>query len=523
MLQDLRIDPGANDSQNAKTETFLSNQSSTLLPELVAARRPRTSKSARPVLRELPPIQTGPTLDVFRSVLTSIDLDHCEENGENAFYVCDLAYVFRQFRRWQQVLGPRVEPFFAVKCNPDIHVLRLLAKLGTGFDCASHAEIELALSLGVPSSRIIYANPCKAASFVRHAHSAGVEMMTFDNADELQKVAKHHPSAKMVLRILTDDSGSLCRLGEKFGAPLEGVRGLLEKAHELGVEVIGVAFHVGSGCSNPSLYRDAVSRAKWTFQVAHEVGFQMNLLDVGGGFGDENFDTLAHGLLEGLDQHFPVGCGVRVIAEPGRYFVTKAFELATNIIARRQASVSAEDICAELDSRTELEEVPVTMYYINDGVYGAFNCIIFDHQVVQPQVLTLGGLFHGDGFTESGYPPGLMTPALSDHGMDSSTDSLELLDRLPISSLYANSPTTFLASDMETCKIFGPSCDSIDLVCPKAILPVKHLQVGDWLRWSNMGAYTICAASQFNGFKISEVKYTIGDSSVEQELKQLLQ
>ena len=473
----------------------------------------------------LPPIHSNPTINVFRSILTGIDTTKCEENGENAFYVCDLAYVYRQYLRWQDALGDRVEPFFAVKCNPDQVVLKLLAQLGTGFDCASHAEIEMVLKLGVDSSRIIYANPCKAGSFVRHAHAKGVQMMTFDNQDELEKVAKFHPTAQMVLRILTDDSGSLCRLGEKFGAPLENVRILLERAKELNVTVIGVAFHVGSGCSNPQLYTDAVGRAKWTFELAHELGFCLDFLDVGGGFGDDNFDLLAEGLLAGLDKYYPVGCGVRVIAEPGRYFVTRAFELATNIIARRKAptppppAVRADGSSDDLAVKDQ-QDSPVTMYYINDGVYGAFNCIIFDHQVVEPKVLTLGGVFYGDGFTEMGYPAGPMTPSTSEHEMDCSTDSLGSLS--VSSALFDRRVAPFLVDELESCKIFGPSCDSIDLVSPATLLPVNRLLVGDWLRWPNMGAYTICAASQFNGFKISQVVYTIGDPSVDLKVRQIL-
>ena len=100
--------------------------------------------------------------------------------------------------------------------------------------------------------------------------------------------------------------------------------------------------------------------------------------------------------------------------------------------------------------------------YINDGVYGAFNCIMFDHQTVNPYVLSLGGSFH--------VPP--------------------------------NEPQS-------TSSVWGPTCDSIDLICASAMLP-DALQVGDWLAFDNMGAYTICAASQFNGFETSRVVYTTG-------------
>ena len=67
----------------------------------------------------------------------------------------------------------------------------------------------------------------------------------------------------------------------------------------------------------------------------------------------------------------------------------------------------------------------------------------------------------------------------------------------------ADSGPTHLSS------VWGPTCDSIDCVSPKTTLPVK-LQVGDWLGFDNMGAYTVCAASQFDGFELSNVIYTTG-------------
>ena len=51
-------------------------------------------------------------------------------------------------------------------------MLAMLAAQGTGFDCASAAEIDLVMGLGVPASRIIYAHPCKPMSHIRHAAQA---------------------------------------------------------------------------------------------------------------------------------------------------------------------------------------------------------------------------------------------------------------------------------------------------------------------------------------------------------------
>jgi ornithine decarboxylase len=224
----------------------------------------------------------------------------------------------------------------AIKCNPDPYVLRLLAALGAGFDCASNGEIAKVLALGgVEPSRILFANPCKATSFIRSAARMGVDKMTFDNEDELYKIARAHPGAQLIVRILADDSKSVCRFGVKFGAPLEVVPRLLTKARELHLDVIGVSFHVGSGCYDPTIYEDAVRRARDTFDMGSQIGYQFSLLDVGGGFEDGRLETAASVLTRAIQHYFPDRTGIKVIAEPGRYYVSRAFSLATNIIARR--------------------------------------------------------------------------------------------------------------------------------------------------------------------------------------------
>jgi ornithine decarboxylase len=163
----------------------------------------------------------------------------------------------------------------------------------------------------------------------------GVYTMTFDNVDELYKVARISPAAKLVLRILTDDSKSLCRLGLKFGAPLITVPGLLAKAKDLGLDVIGISFHVGSGCYDPSAFADAVRWARSAFDMGFAAGYNFTVLDVGGGFEDTTFEATAGVLRDAINLYFPDRARLRIIAEPGRFFVSRAFSLAANIIARR--------------------------------------------------------------------------------------------------------------------------------------------------------------------------------------------
>lgn len=83
-----------------------------------------------------------------------------------------------------------------VKCNDDTEVLKTLASVGCSFDCASAGEIAKILSLNVAPDRIIFANTTKPARHVEFARQNGVNLLTFDNEDEVQKILEVHPSAE---------------------------------------------------------------------------------------------------------------------------------------------------------------------------------------------------------------------------------------------------------------------------------------------------------------------------------------
>jgi len=359
-----------------------------------------------------------------------------------AFYIINLNTVVKKYEEWVQYL-PRVKPFFAMKCNPNIAIMRTLAHLGANFDCASKTEIQTVLGCGYSPQRIIYANPCKMVSHIEYAKASGVEMMTFDNSHELIKIAQTYPKAKLVLRIITDDSHSICRFSTKFGAPLNVCGNLLAQAKELGLNVMGISFHVGSGCMNVESFQAAIRNAHLVFQQAQEMGFEMSLLDLGGGWpgtGYEGiiFSDIADAIRPLIDELFP--SNVEIIAEPGRYFVAESHTLAVNIFAKRSMDTEGEKSF---------------LYYVNDGVYQSFNCIYFDHYSPKPLVLN----------------------------------------------------TTNENTKLYRSTIFGPTCDSMDCVNKDTLIP--ELEVGDWLYFRNMGAYSVAAASPFNGFKSCPTQFYI--------------
>jgi len=184
---------------------------------------------------------------------------------EEAFYIVDLSMVIKQYKQWVSLL-PRVKPYYAIKCNSNPAIVRTLGSLGVNFDCASKAEIQQILGSGYSASRIIYANPTKMKGHINYAKSVGVDLMTFDNSHELHKIAESFPAAKLVLRIITDDSHSICKFSTKFGAPLSVTKNLLTEAKQLGLNVVGVSFHVGSGCMSTESFAAAIKSAHHVFQ-----------------------------------------------------------------------------------------------------------------------------------------------------------------------------------------------------------------------------------------------------------------
>lgn len=401
--------------------------------------------------------------DALSSEVENIDHDLCEAGEEDSFFVADLGEVARSYRLWTENL-PMVQAHYAVKCNTDKTVVKLLGHLGANFDCASKQEIDIVLGLGFDADRIVYANPCKTNSFIRHARSNHVNLTTVDNVQELYKLKKFHPDCNVLIRIVTDDESAQCQLSTKFGCSVEtAINDLLSTSKELGINIVGVAFHVGSGAKDFTSIMKAVKDSREIFDAADAFDFKMNILDIGGGFERESFEESAAMVRKSLSLFFPdsftAAKGIQFIAEPGRFMVANAFTLATHVIARRDLGSNAQGMEA--------------MLYINDGVYGNLNCILFDHQHPTAQVLKHAGkVLYG---------------------------SEDACENLSSKKYYSFS-------------IWGPTCDGLDCVLSKVLL-ASNIQVGDWLYFGNLGAYTSAATTTFNGLGGSaRVKYVASES-----------
>ncbi|KAH8396558.1 hypothetical protein KR215_000492 [Drosophila sulfurigaster] len=377
----------------------------------------------------------------IRQVVDEAHLEDCDE----ALNICDLSSVERKFQLWQQHL-PRIKPYYAVKCNDNPIIVQTLATLGAGFDCASKNELKLVLNCNVEPERIIFANPCRPVSHLDYAREQHVLKGTVDNEFEVYKLHKHNPNSNLIVRFKCEAKAAQCPLGDKFGCDADiDASALMLLAKALDLSVTGTSFHVGSGCSEFEAYERAIKKAKNIFKFGELLGYDLKLLDIGGGFpgsDDEQFGKASYiaGIVnKAVEKHFPDE-RIEIIAEPGRFFVAAAYTLVCKIHAKREVRNAA----GKLDT---------VMYYLNDGVYGSFNCILYDHQVVT-----------------------------AEHYLDDA-ENLPMFKSL----------------------IWGPSCDALDKISEDLRLP--NLNRGDLIGFPNMGAYTVPIASAFNGFPLPKTLY----------------
>ncbi|GMM30994.1 ornithine decarboxylase [Martiniozyma asiatica (nom. inval.)] len=373
------------------------------------------------------------------------------ENDVSPIYLVSKSKLEKQLNLWKTEL-PMIDPFYAVKCNPTPAFVNMLLENGVGFDCASLGEISNVLSIAdntadFVKNKIIYANPIKQMGHIKQAMNLGVNLTTIDSIEEAEKLssvarANNNTPMDVLIRITTDDSSSQCPLSTKFGVDIDSVNDIILKCKTLNVQVKGVAFHVGSGFKDTKTLQKAVRDAKIVWGVAEQYGMKPSILDVGGGFGYDvlEFKNAASVLRKELNFSFGeqmVNGKVKIISELGRFLAGPCFSLIINVTGTRKMGLKKR-------------------VYMNDGLYGGLNCILYDHQEISLEQVTSNGRW-----------------------------------------VYNNQHS----SEQETeYSIWGPTCDGLDCIISSCRLQ-HDISVGDWMLIKNAGAYTTAAATGFNGFK----------------------
>ena len=255
---------------------------------------------------------------------------------EGPCMILDLDVVRENYEGFVKAL-PQSRIFYAVKANPAPEILRLLVSLGSSFDTATVAEIEMVLDAGATPDRISFGNTIKKERDIARAYELGVSLYAVDCVEEVEKVARAAPGARVFCRVLTDGEGAEWPLSRKFGCVPEMAVSVLRRAHELGLNAYGVSFHVGSQQTNLKAWDRALSDASKVFRTLAKEGIVLKLVNMGGGFPTRYLKDVpsaqAYGLaiFDSLSKHF----GNRIpetIIEPGRGMVGNAGVIRSEVV-----------------------------------------------------------------------------------------------------------------------------------------------------------------------------------------------
>ncbi|GAA0603598.1 ornithine/lysine decarboxylase [Paenochrobactrum glaciei] len=255
---------------------------------------------------------------------------------EGPCLVLDLDVVRENYLGFEKAL-PESRIFYAVKANPAPEVLRLLASLGSCFDTASVAEIEMALDAGATADRISYGNTIKKERDIARAFAHGVDLFAVDCVEEVEKIARAAPGSRVFCRVLTDGEGAEWPLSRKFGCVPAMAVDVLRAAKEQGLDAYGVSFHVGSQQTDLGAWDRALADTSMVFRELAKEGVNLRMVNMGGGFPTRYLSDVptaqAYGMaiFDALSKYF----GNRLpetIIEPGRGMVGNAGVIKAEVV-----------------------------------------------------------------------------------------------------------------------------------------------------------------------------------------------
>lgn len=247
-------------------------------------------------------------------------------------YVYDFRRIKEQYSRLKSVV-PEALIAYAVKANSNLSLLRFLKSLGAGFDIVSGGELYRVRKAG--GGEIIFSGVGKTEAELRDA--SDVLSINVESLDELSLIAEMKLSHPISLRVNPDisvDTHPYISTGlrsSKFGIPLDQLSSALSIIKSGKLNLIGLSCHIGSHISDISVLRSAYSCLRAKFEEIKASGFELELLDFGGGLAIDldlqMFGQMVKEVTEGLM--------ARVVFEPGKFLVAESGVLLTRVLYKK--------------------------------------------------------------------------------------------------------------------------------------------------------------------------------------------
>ncbi len=284
-----------------------------------------------------------------------VPLNRLAEEVGTPFYCYSAATITRHARVFRDALAGVADPLlaYAVKANPNLSVIRLLAREGYGADVVSEGEMRRALEAGVPAARIIFSGVGKTAGEMAQALAAGVGQINVESEEELHELsalaAARGATAPVALRVNPDvDARTHAKIStgkseNKFGIPADRIPALWARGTGLpGIRMRGLAVHIGSQIAELGPLEAAFARLGALIADLRAAGHRVESADLGGGLGipydPAHPAPVAPDAYGAMVARVTAGWGVRLAFEPGRLIVGNAGVLVTRVVRVKQGA-----------------------------------------------------------------------------------------------------------------------------------------------------------------------------------------
>ncbi|MFQ1049510.1 diaminopimelate decarboxylase [Avibacterium paragallinarum] len=261
-------------------------------------------------------------------------------------YIYSRATLERHWHAFDNALGDHPHLIcFAVKSNPNLAILNIMAKLGSGFDIVSQGELERVLAAGGDASKVVFSGVAKSEQEIERALNVGIHCFNVESLAELYRInevaGRLNKIAPISLRVNPDVDAhthpyiSTGLKENKFGVSVDEAREVYRIASQLPhIKITGMDCHIGSQLTEIQPFLDATDRLIVLMQQLAQDGIELEHLDLGGGLGvtykDEEAphpSEYAKALLEKL-KDYP---NLEIILEPGRAITANAGILVTKV------------------------------------------------------------------------------------------------------------------------------------------------------------------------------------------------
>lgn len=279
-------------------------------------------------------------------MVENLPVKQLAEQFGTPLYVYSRATLERHWHAFNNAFGEHPHLVcFAVKSNPNIAILNIMAKLGSGFDIVSQGELERVLAAGGDAGKVVFSGVAKSRQEIARGLEVDIRCFNVESEAELLRInqiaGEMGKIAPISLRVNPDVDAhthpyiSTGLKENKFGVSVEQAREVYKVAATLSnIKIVGMDCHIGSQLTELQPFLDAVDRLIVLMEQLKQDGIHLKHLDLGGGLGVTYTDEAPPHPTEyakALWEKLSAFSELEIIVEPGRAITANAGILVTKV------------------------------------------------------------------------------------------------------------------------------------------------------------------------------------------------